>query len=148
MPEVVVGREAELASLRDFVVSVSDGASALVLQGEAGVGKTTLWKAGVSDAEERGLRVLQASPAESETALSFSGIGDLLDPVLNAALAPLPAGQKRALSRALVLDDDEGPLPDPHAVGVSVLNALRVAATLPSPLGANLHSISTHASRP
>lgn len=128
MPEVVVGREAELASLRDFVASVSDGASAFVLEGEAGVGKTTLWKAGVSDVEERGLRVLQASPAESETALSFSGIGDLLDPVLDEALAPLPAGQKRALSRALVLDDDEGPPPNPHAVGVSVLGVLRALA--------------------
>ncbi len=128
MPSDVVGREAELASLRDFVAGVSNGATALVLQGEAGVGKTTLWKAGVAEAEDRGLRVLQALPAESETALSFSGIGDLLDPVLDEALAPLPAGQKRALSRALVLDDDQGPPPDPHAVGVAVLNALRALA--------------------
>jgi hypothetical protein len=124
----MVGRDAELAFVRDFVASVSDGASALVLQGEAGVGKTTLWKAGVSDAGERGLRVLQALPAESETALSFSGIGDLLDPVLDEALAQLPAAQKRALSRALVLDDAEGPSPDPHAVGVAFLNALRTLA--------------------
>ena len=128
MPGDVVGRDAELAALRDFVESSSDGASALVLQGEAGVGKTTLWKAGVAEAEDRGLRVLRAQPAESETALSFSGIGDLLDPVLAEALAPLPAGQRRALSRALVLDDDEGPAPDPHAVGVALLNALRALA--------------------
>jgi hypothetical protein len=67
-------------------------------------------------------------PAESETALSFSGISDLLDPVLDEALAPLPAGQKRALSRALVLDDDEGLPPDPHAVGIAILNAVRSLA--------------------
>ncbi|MBM2823613.1 MAG: transcriptional regulator, luxR family, partial [Thermoleophilia bacterium] len=128
MPSDVVGRDAELAVLRDFLASVSDGASALVLQGEAGVGKTTLWRAGVAEAEQHGLRVLQALPAESETALSFSGIGDLLDPVLDEALAPLPTGQRRALSRALVLEEDEGPPPDPHAVGVAVLNALRSVA--------------------
>lgn len=128
MPTVIVGRDAELASLRDFVVSVSDGAAALVLQGDAGVGKTTLWAAGVAEAEEQGLRVLQARPAESETALSFSGIRDLLDPVLDEALATLPAPQRRALSRALVLEEDEGPPPDPHAVGVAVLNALRALA--------------------
>ena len=128
MPAAIVGREVELASVRDFVASVSDEASALVLQGDAGAGKTTIWRAGVAAAEESGARVLQAVPAESETALSFSGIGDLLHQVLDEALAPLPGGQKRALSRALVLDDDEGLPPDPHAVGVAVLNALRALA--------------------
>jgi len=128
MPRAIVGRDAELASIRDFVERVSDGAAALVLEGEAGVGKTTLWRAGVAEAEERELRVLQALPAESETALSFSVIGDLLDPLLDEALAPLPSGQKRALSRALVLDLDDGPPPDPHAVGVAFLNALRTIA--------------------
>jgi len=124
----VVGRDAELASVRDFVESIFGGAAALVLQGEAGMGKTTIWRAGVAEAEERGVRVLQALPAESETALSFSGIGDLLDPVLDAALAPLPVGQRRALSRALILDDDEGAAPDPHAVGMALLNAFRSLA--------------------
>ena len=73
----VIGRDSELASLSDFVESISDGAAALVLQGDAGVGKTTLWRAGTAAADERGLRVLQALPGESETALSFSGVGDL-----------------------------------------------------------------------
>ena len=92
------------------------------------MGKTTLWAEGVAHARAAGLRVLEARPAESETALSFSGIGDLLDPVLEEALAPLPEAQRRALSRALVLEDDDGPTPDPHAIGVAVLNALRALA--------------------
>ena len=128
MPGGIAGRDAELASLRDFVGAVSDGATALVLEGEAGMGKTTLWRAGAAAAEEGGFRVLRALPAESETALSFSGIGDLLDPVLDEALAPLPAGQRRAISRALILDDEEGPSPDPHAVGIALLNAFRSLA--------------------
>lgn len=73
MSSDVVGREAELASIRDFLAGVSAGATALVLEGEAGMGKTTLWAAGVAEAEALGLRVLQSRPAESETALSFSG---------------------------------------------------------------------------
>ena len=88
------------------------------------MGKTTLWSAGVAHAEERGLRVLRALPAESETELSFAGLGDLLDPVLGDALDALVPAQRRALSRALVLDDMDGPSPDPHAVGVAVLNVL------------------------
>jgi DNA-binding CsgD family transcriptional regulator len=121
----IVGRDAELASIRDFVVGISGGAMALVLQGEAGVGKTTLWTAGVEEARERALHVLVARPAESETALSFSGVRDLLDPVLEEALEQLPAPQRRALARALLLEEGEGPPPDPHAIGVAFLGAVR-----------------------
>jgi DNA-binding CsgD family transcriptional regulator len=128
----VVGRERELASLRDFASRIPAGAVALVLEGDAGVGKTTLWEAGLAQATTEGFRVLLARPAESETSLSFSGIGDLLDPVLDQALAALSTAQNRALSRALVLGDDEGRSPDPHAIGVALLTALRaLAAELP-----------------
>ena len=47
--------------------------------------------------------------------------------MLDEVLGSLPAPQRRALSRALLLDD-EGPPPDPHAIGVAVLNALRALA--------------------
>ena len=60
--------EAELALVRDFVASVSDGATAFVLEGEAGVGKTTVWSAGIAEADDQGLLILQSRPAESETA--------------------------------------------------------------------------------
>jgi DNA-binding CsgD family transcriptional regulator len=124
----VVGREAELESLRDFVARISGGAAALVLAGEAGMGKTTLWDAGLAAAEDAGLRLLRARPSESERTLSFAGVRDLFDPVLERALGCLPDAQKRALSRALVLEDDGGPPPDPHAVGVAVLGVVRELA--------------------
>ena len=129
MPSVVVGRDAELGALRDFVTSISDGAMALVLEGEAGMGKTTLWRAGVEVAEAEGATVLRAQPAESELALSFSGLGDLLDPVLEEALEPLPAGHRSALARALLLEEMEGPPPDAHGAGIALLNALRALAS-------------------
>src|SRR5215471_13680361 len=109
MASAVVGRDAELGALGDFLAGISDGASVLVLEGEAGMGKTTLWRFGVETSEDAGLCTLAAQPAESETALSFSGLGDLLDPVLDEAMAPLPAGQRSALARTLVLEEVEGP---------------------------------------
>lgn len=121
----VVGRDAELSAIRAFVGSISEGAAALVLEGEAGMGKTTLWSAGVTFAGEHAPFVLQARPAESELALTFCALGDLLHPALEEALPRLPEGQRRALARALVLDADDGPPPDPHAVGIALLNALR-----------------------
>jgi DNA-binding CsgD family transcriptional regulator len=125
MPVSVVGRDSELTALYDFLAGIPEGVSALLLEGEAGMGKTTLWSSGVDLAEAAGFRVLRAQPAESETSLSFSGLGDLLDSVLEEALAPLAAGQRSALSRALVLEEVEGPPPDAHAVGIALLNAVR-----------------------
>jgi len=124
----IVGRDPELASLGAFLESVEAGAAALVLEGEAGVGKTTLWAETVARAQEQGFRVLEARPAESETSFSFAGLGDLVGRVLDNALEALPAAQRRALSRALVLEEDDGRPPDPHAIGVAVLSVLRSLA--------------------
>jgi ABC-type transport system involved in cytochrome c biogenesis ATPase subunit len=44
----IVGRDQELDLLRRFVVSIADGPAALLLEGAPGVGKTTLWRAGVA----------------------------------------------------------------------------------------------------
>ena len=54
--------DAELRSPRDFVERVAGGAVALVLEGEAGMGKTTLWRAAVEHAEGLGLTVLRRTP--------------------------------------------------------------------------------------
>ena len=59
----VVGRQAELASLRGFVSNIPSGAVVVALEGEAGVGKTTLWEAGLEEAGDRGFRVLTARSA-------------------------------------------------------------------------------------
>ena len=128
MASSIAGRDAELASIHDFVSSAADGAAGLVLEGEAGMGKTTLWRAAVEHAEAVGVLVLQAQPVESETTLSYTGIGDLLEPVLDVTLEALPAVQRRALSRALVLgEEDDAPL-DPRALRVALMTALRTLA--------------------
>jgi DNA-binding CsgD family transcriptional regulator len=124
----IIGRDTELASLRAFLERSLESAAALVLEGEAGMGKTTLWTEGVAIAQARATLVLEACPAESEATFSFAGLGDLLGSMLDEALASLPDVQRRALARALVLEDDDGRPPDAHAVGVAVLGALRAFA--------------------
>ena len=128
MPASVVGRDAELAALSDFLAGIPEGAAALVLEGEAGMGKTTLFDACLAEARDVDVRLLVARPAESETALSFSALGDLFDGVLDEVLAPLPDGQRAALSCALALEDAGGAIPDSHVVGVALLNGLRSLA--------------------
>jgi len=108
--EAVLGRSAEVAALEAFARPGS--LRALLLDGPAGIGKTTLWLEGVRLAEEGGARVLTARPASEEAKLSFAGVSDLLAPVLEATLPMLPAPQRRALEVALLLRD-----PDEEAAG-------------------------------
>jgi len=121
----VVGREDELAAISDFLEA--DGSPcAVVVEGEPGIGKTTVWLAAIEQAEARGLRVLRARPAESESRLAFSSLADLLGPVLEDVLGELPPPQRRALDAALLIDD--GARADRRAVGAGLLSALRALA--------------------
>jgi hypothetical protein len=74
----IVGREAELELVRRFVES-DRTTGGLVLAGQAGIGKTTLWEAGVDAAQELGVRVLAARASDADAELSFTGLGDLLE---------------------------------------------------------------------
>jgi Cdc6-like AAA superfamily ATPase len=50
----VVGREAELATASSFLASIAERAHALVIEGDAGIGKTAVYRAVVDDAVTRG----------------------------------------------------------------------------------------------
>ncbi len=97
----IVGREPELASLRELPVGES-GVRGIVLVGDPGIGKTSLWEAGVTNARHRGAHVLVARPRESEARLPFSGLIDLCEDIESAELGALPAPQRRALEAALL----------------------------------------------
>jgi hypothetical protein len=71
----VIGRESERAVFVQFLDEVADGPAALVLEGDAGIGKTALWVSALELGRERGYNVLSARPAEAETQLPFAGLG-------------------------------------------------------------------------
>ena len=98
----VVGREAELAEVEGFLDGSADKFTALALQGEAGIGKTTVWREGLRRAQERGALVLACRPAVAEAKMSFAALGDLLSRVDEAAFAALPAPQHEALQVAML----------------------------------------------
>jgi DNA-binding CsgD family transcriptional regulator len=124
----VIGRDEELGAVRAFLERLADGPGALVLSGEAGIGKTILWQAGVEDARERLDRVLTCHGVEAEASLSFAGLSDLLGGVLAEAGPSLAPPRRRALEIALLLAEPGGVAPDPHAIGLAVLDSLRVLA--------------------
>ena len=130
MGAAVIGRHEEKDTILSLLSSVADGhgPAGIVLTGEAGIGKTTLWEAGVEAGREGSFRLLVARPAEPEAKLSFSGVGDLLDPFLEDVRALLPPPQRRALEVALLVVEAEGRAPEPRAVAVAFLGALRALA--------------------
>jgi DNA-binding CsgD family transcriptional regulator len=130
MPLEVVGRDEELSSLSAFLDrrAAVRGPIAIALEGDAGIGKSTLWRAAVEDARGRGLRVLSSRPAESERALAYAGLGDLFDGALDEVLPGLTPPRRRALEVALLVEDAAGEPVDQRALGVAVRSALELLA--------------------
>jgi DNA-binding CsgD family transcriptional regulator len=124
----VIGRDAELAAVGTFLAEVERGPTALVLSGEAGIGKTILWEAGLDEARERGASVLTCRGAEAEASLSFAGLSELLGDVLDEVEFSLTPPRRRALEVALAISDPGDSSLDPHAVGLAVLDVLRALA--------------------
>ena len=127
MTAETVGRQAELASMQAFLERASEGPLALVLEGDAGIGKSTLWLAGVEAAQTRGVRVLWSRPAEAERRLTHAVLGDLFEGVLESVLPALPAPRRRALEVALLVEEEADDF-DPRTLGVAVRSALEVLA--------------------
>ena len=98
-----------------------------MLSGEAGIGKTTLWLAGLDAAAARGYRILSSRPAEAEATFSFAGLTDLLGDAADDVLPELPPIQQRALEAALLLGESEIRADD-RAVAAAFLAALRLLA--------------------
>ena len=96
-------RAAEWRRVHKFVAGAATRSepAALAVTGEAGAGKSTLWRAGIQAAA--GCRVLRSEPAASEADSAFVGLSDLLTPVLPGAVGGLPAPQREALEVALLL---------------------------------------------
>ena len=101
MSRVIVGREDECGRVEELLEIASGGHSAaLLLRGDAGIGKTALCDFAVSRAAP-GL-VLRARGVPAEAELAFAGLADLLRPVLGG-LDAIPAPQALALAGALAI---------------------------------------------
>lgn len=119
----MIGREVELSVIDEVLDRLAAPAFGLVVEGEAGIGKTTLWQEALLRAQERGIRVLSCRPAEGEARLAYAGLTDLFAQVGERELAGLPAPQRRALAAALLRVDPEGVV-EQRAVSAAVASLL------------------------
>jgi len=122
-------RLTEWQRVREFAIGTRAAPAVLAIEGEAGAGKSTLWRAGVEAAADAGHRVLRSEPAEADGNLSFAGLSDLLTGVLPEVGAEIPGPQREALEVALLLRPAVGEAPTAHAVGLAALAALRACVS-------------------
>ncbi|MGH3831749.1 MAG: AAA family ATPase [Pseudonocardiaceae bacterium] len=124
---MLLGRSGELTKLKDLLLAASQGHSAaVVISGEAGIGKSALAQSMASAASATSnTAILRTRGIEAEYAIPFAGLADLLRPVQHL-LPELPQSQAAALAGALAL----GPpvAGDRFAVAAATLNLLATAA--------------------
>jgi DNA-binding CsgD family transcriptional regulator len=124
----VVGREAALAEVEGFLDASAREFAALVLEGEAGIGKTTVWREGMRRAHGRATLVLACRPAAAEAKMSFAALADLLSEVDDAVVASLPAPQRDALQVALLRISPTSGAATGRAVAAGFLGLVRALA--------------------
>ncbi|SEG87673.1 regulatory protein, luxR family [Actinacidiphila yanglinensis] len=128
-PEPLFGRDEDLRYVLSFFEDPAVLGGALLVSGDAGVGKSAVLDAVDAAASDRGIRVLRAAGAEFEADVSYSGLNQLLIPLVDAFDGLSPA-HRDALRVAIGLGS--GPPPDRLLVSTAVLFLLRhVAAGTP-----------------
>jgi RecG-like helicase len=100
-----VGREPEVAAVASFLGRATQNSPVMLVEGEIGIGKTSVLAAARDAARERGWLVLTANPAELEMPLEYTGIADLLDPLPGSLTETLPGPQRRAIRVALLREE-------------------------------------------
>src|SRR5882762_6127763 len=104
-PDDLIGRESELEQLDSLIGRVRGGSGALLISGEAGVGKSGLLERARDRATALGARALVAVGVESEAELAFAGMHQLLWPIIGS-VELLPSPQRRALEAAFGIASD------------------------------------------
>ena len=120
----VIGRDADLEFIGSFLDRAAIGGGALLMSGDAGVGKTVLLELVAVRAAAGGTKVLRAAGTEFEADLSFAGLNQVLHPLFGQ-LQRLDAAYRQALTVALGLGN--GPPSSQLLVANAALALLRQA---------------------
>src|SRR3954454_14770995 len=118
-------RAAEQAAIARFVAQVPDGPVGLLIEGEAGIGKTTVAGEAIARARDAGYLVLDIRPAEAEADLSHAALTDLVGGIFDAVSDVLPAPQRAALEVALMRREANAPA-DPRTTATALVTVATI----------------------
>lgn len=121
-------RAAEAQAVSEFLDTCRAMPACLLLEGEAGIGKTTLWLTAIEQARAQGIRVLTARAAITESVTAYISLADLFSTVDREILDALPGPQRLAIDRVLLQVSDDGSTIDQRAVAAAFLSAVDILA--------------------
>jgi DNA-binding CsgD family transcriptional regulator len=124
-PVPLVGRGSELRFLGGLLEGVRDAGGAVVVRGEAGIGKSALLAEAARLAAAAQIRVLTTTGVQSEAQIAFAGLYQLLRPVLDH-VERLPQPQRGAVLAAFGRTDTA--VPDLYLIALATLSMLGEAA--------------------
>jgi hypothetical protein len=128
----VVNRPQESRVVSEFLRSAAQQPSGLVIEGEPGIGKTTLWLSAVEQARDSGYRVFSARVGQAESVLAYAAVADLLRDIDATVLAELPEIQRVAVDGVLLRASSEDHTTDQRAVAAAFASVFdRLAADSP-----------------
>jgi DNA-binding CsgD family transcriptional regulator len=129
------GHERELAMAEDLLQAAAAGrVTVLGVVGEAGIGKTTVWRGIVERAETRGWLVLSCRPDEGDATLALSAVADLLESAPSEALAVEARSRLGVLVSGLVGSNVKDGSPDLRTVAAGVRSLLVELSSTDQPL--------------
>ena len=120
-PRLLVGRDRELGQLFGMIDQIAARGGALVVRGEAGIGKSALLEVAGERARDQGAMVVTTAGTQSEARLAFGGLHQLLLPFLDQ-VNHRPDPQRKALDVAFGVS--EGDAPDVFLVGLATLGVV------------------------
>lgn len=126
MSVLATGRTAGSQAVSTLLAAATSRPRALVISGEAGIGKTTLWSAAIARARDAGFQVLWARAGEAESVLSYAAVADLLTPVGDDVFDRLPALQRLAVDRVLLRAGADGAVTDHQVTAAALLSIVRL----------------------
>lgn len=115
---MLVGREQEQQDIAAFLSEGIEGGAALLIVGDAGIGKTALLDAAANQARTLGLTVLRCAGVEFESRMSFAALNQLL----------LDVGPESEPALAVCLGLDDGPQPSIPEIAEALLSVLKKAS--------------------
>lgn len=128
----MVSRPLEIRAVSEFLRSAAHRPRGLVIEGEPGIGKTTLWLSGVEQARSTGFRVFTARVGQAESVLAYAAVADLLRTVEATVLAELPDVQRLAVDWVLLRAGREDHPTDQRVVAAAFAAVFdRLAARTP-----------------
>ena len=120
-----VGRTEEIEVLEHFLDELPRGSRSLLIQGEVGIGKTTLLECLKASAVDRSWQVLSTSPVEAELPWEFAALTDLLGTLPRSSVGHLPPVQQQALDVVVFRSEPPDGSVDGLTLATAVLTVLR-----------------------